>query len=217
MNWLRHSLIAAAITGSIVAGGIAASPAHAVDFSFTGSFSQDDEVQLFNFSIGATSTVTLRSYSYAGGTNAAGQTIARGGFDPILALFDSTGLRIGENDDGGDPLVPADAVTGRFYDTFLLLADLPAGDYTVSVMQYDNFSIGPNLSNGFTFAGAGNFRSSQNCAQFADATGDCRNGNWAFDILNVNQAVVVATPEPATLAILGAGLLGLAGIRRRRA
>jgi hypothetical protein len=66
----------------------------------TGSFTNDNDVQLFNFSVGMTSNVTLRTYSYAGGTNAAGTVISRGGFDPILALFSSAGALIGQNDDG---------------------------------------------------------------------------------------------------------------------
>src|SRR5689334_13237383 len=117
----------------------------AADFSFTGNLADHNQVQLFNFSVAAPSTVTLRTYSYAGGVNAAGQTILRGGFDPILALFDSSGALINQNDDGGDPLVPADAVTGNHWDTFLT-SNLTPGNYTVSVMQFDNFSIGPNLS-----------------------------------------------------------------------
>src|SRR5262245_35968039 len=75
-------------------------PAKADNFSFTGSFAVDNDVQLFNFSVMAPSNVTLRTWSYAGGTNAAGQLIAAGGFDPILALFDSSGALIDQNDDG---------------------------------------------------------------------------------------------------------------------
>lgn len=219
MNWLRTSLAAAALAASL-----ASAPAQAIDFSFTGALSQDDEVQLFNFGIGATSTVTLRTWSYAGGTNAAGATIAAGGFDPILALFDGAGMLIDQNDDGGPAHVPADAETGNNWDTWLQLVDLPAGTYTVAVMQYDNLANGPNLSNGFARSGLGNFTPTiTTCPDaqpsFNDVSGvaGCgRTGNWAFDILNVNEAVVVETPEPASLALLGAGLLGLAGLRRRR-
>ena len=67
--------------------------ANATDFSFTGNFTNDNDVALFDFTVGASSPdVILRTWSYAGGTNAAGQVIAEGGFDPILAVFDSTGL-----------------------------------------------------------------------------------------------------------------------------
>ena len=42
--------------------------ASAADFSFTGNFTNDNEVQEFNFSVaGSPSDVTLRTWSYAGG------------------------------------------------------------------------------------------------------------------------------------------------------
>src|SRR5262245_40873387 len=98
--------ILAAVAASSLA---AASAASADNFSFTGNLANDDAVQFFDFSVGSTSAVTLRTWSYAGGTNAAGQVIARGGFDPILSLYDlATGDRIGVNDDGGCSLVAAD-------------------------------------------------------------------------------------------------------------
>jgi hypothetical protein len=128
------------------------------NFSFTGTFTQDDNVQPFNFTVAATSNVTLVTYSYAGGVNAAGQTIASDGFDPILALFDSTGALIGQNDDGGSN-VPADPETGQQFDTYLNLPALAAGSYTVTIIQYNNFANGPNLSDGFAQAGQGNFTS----------------------------------------------------------
>lgn len=49
-------------------------------------------MQLFNFTVGASSTVTLVTKSYAGGILADGTVISACGFDPILTLFDSTGL-----------------------------------------------------------------------------------------------------------------------------
>src|SRR5690242_12666474 len=60
------------------------------DFSFTGNFTDLDQVQYFTFTVSGGSTVSIRTYSYAGGTNAAGVAIARGGFDPTIALFHGT-------------------------------------------------------------------------------------------------------------------------------
>ena len=47
----------------------------AATISFQGSFSMDDNVQLFHFSVAADTTVTIRSFAYGGGTNSAGSII----------------------------------------------------------------------------------------------------------------------------------------------
>jgi hypothetical protein len=204
---------------------LGSSAAQAADFSFTGSFRQDDDVQLFSFNVGASSpNVLLRTWSYAGGVNAAGATIARGGFDPILALFDSTGARIGQNDDGGSNV--AVDLSGARFDTYLEIGNLAAGQYTAAVMQFDNFSIGPNLSDGFTRTGQGNFTGSAafqstcaNVPSFCDVSGNttynARTNAWAFDILGVESAAVATVPVPAALPLMAAGL-GLFGFFARR-
>jgi len=198
---------------------LAAPAAHAASFSFTGTFGQDDDVQLFNFSVGATSDVTLRSYSYAGGTMADGTVISSGGFDPILALFDSTGALLEQNDDGAG--VPVDPATGSAFDT-MLSRSLAPGDYTVSVMQFNNFATGPTLGDGFDREGEGNFTATDwPCAAsaFCDVNGDSRSNEWAFDILNVDTAGTppeAPIPLPATLPLMAAALGGLGFAARRR-
>ncbi len=197
--------------------------AGALNYSFTGTFEIDDDVQLFNFSVGEQSdNVILRTWSYAGGINAAGDAIPDGGLDPILALFDSSGLFIDQNDDGYG-YVPFDQTTGLDWDTYLKV-DLAPGDYTVAVMQYDNFAIGPYLSDGFMQDGMGNFTGEwQEVAggSFIDDSGDQRTNAWAFDILNVQEAAMVdqpptnESPEPATMILLSFGLVALAGFRRK--
>jgi len=197
MNQARTLLLAAVVSGSAIA-----MPAHATDFSFTGSFTTANDVQQFNFTVGAPSIVTLRTWSYAGGTNAASTLIPQGGFDPILSLFNSSGLLIAENDDGGCGSVATDSVTGNCWDTYLS-QNLAAGDYTVAISAFSNFALGPNLANGFE--GGGSFSG--------------RTVNWAFDILNVNGAALGgAVPEPATWAmlLLGFGLIGGAMRTQRR-
>jgi hypothetical protein len=178
-----------------------AAPASAADYSYTGTLTDPSQVLLFNFTVASNSNVTLRTYSYAGGTNAAGQVIGSGGFDPILTLFDGSGDIIDDNDDGGSN-VPADG--GSHYDTFLQ-ALLTPGNYTVSVQAYSNFANGPNLSDGFE--GDGDFNGRSNA--------------WAFDVLNVDAATQVggAVPEPSTWAmmLLGFGATGFAMRRRKNA
>ncbi|MCE2946494.1 MAG: DVUA0089 family protein [bacterium] len=207
-----HTLTLAALLGC--------SAAQAADFSFTGTFRQDDDIQLFSFNVGAASSnVVLRTWSYAGGVNAAGATIARGGFDPILALFDSTGLRIGQNDDGGFPDVAVD-LSGARFDTYLQIGTLAPGQYTAAVMQFDNFA-GMTLSDAFTRTGQGNFTSGFGCAagSFCDVSGNAnfnsRTNAWAFDILGVESAAVATVPVPAALPLMAAGL-GLFGFFARR-
>jgi hypothetical protein len=150
----------------------------AADFSFTGTFSNDEEVQLFQFSLSSDASVTLRTYSYGGGTMADGTVIPAGGFDPILTVFDSAGNEIADNDDGSCPPATVDPVTSSCYDTVLTTL-LSAGSYTVAVSQYSNFANGPTLSDGFSGSGTVNFE---------DVNGDFRTGNWAFDVLNVDSA-----------------------------
>ena len=196
-----------------VALSAASSDASAIDYSFSGTFTDDADVQLFDFSVGAESIVTLRTLSYAGGTNAAGTVIARGGFDPILALFDHSGFLIDQNDDGGFR-VRGDTITGAHWDSYLRTV-LDPGDYTVSIMQYANFARGPFLSNGFQGPYTTHFR---------DNAGNLRDGHWAFDLLNVNAAAAIAAnspasvPEPGTWLVLAVGLgsLGLARCRNTR-
>jgi len=181
--------------------------AEAISFSFSGTFAADDDVRLFSFSVGTASTVTLRSYSYAGGTNAGGTVIPRGGFDPVLSLFDSAGTLLAFNDDDASspPHVGIDLVTGERLDSFLTIA-LSPGTYTVAITESDSLPLGPDLAAGFSEEGNGNFTGIFGCASgsFCDFTGDQRTAGFALDVLNVDTPVGV--PEPSSFALLGAGL-----------
>ena len=188
----------------------------AANFSYTGQFAYDNDVQLFNFTVGALSTVGLRTYSYAGGTNAAGQTIAQGGFDPIVELFNSAGQLIGQQDDSVCGKVGTDSLTRQCWDINLVM-QLAPGSYTASLQQYNNYSVSENLADGFYYQGVPNrnFRNG-----FVDEMDVKRNGAWAFDILNVNPAAVpqpAAVPEPGSLGLMGAAMIGMTALRRRRA
>src|SRR5690349_21898581 len=180
----------------VLAIGFVTGNANAANFSFTGNFEDDNEVQEFNFTVTApTSDVTLRTWSYAGGTNAAGAEVARGGFDPIVALFDGSGNLIDQNDDSD---LVSDPISGNAYDS-LLTHTLSSGNYTATVTQYSSFAIGPMLADGFS----GTFNTN-----FND-----RDSHWALDILNVSSASVGASyiseaspiPEPESHALLLAG------------
>ncbi len=99
---------------------------------------------------------------------------------------------------------------------------LAAGSYTVALTQYDNTVLGPNLSDGFSRAGQGNFTSAFGCTNgsFCDTSDidpfNNRTNAWALDILQVEHAQLQDVPEPATLALCGAGFLMLVGYGWRR-
>ena len=202
---LKSIALFAALCASVLSAG-------AANLSYTGQFTYDNDVQLFTFTVGQASTVGLRTWSYAGGVNAAGQTIARGGFDPILALFNSAGQLIEQQEDGGCSRVAADAVTKQCWDNSFDV-QLAAGSYTASITQYNNFTVSDNLADGFYYQGAQyqNFRNG-----FVDEMEVKRNGSWALDILNVSPAAEAAVPEPATLGLMGLALAGMGVLRRRR-
>jgi len=181
--------------------------------SHTGTFTADDEVQFISLTLAGPAFVTLVSHSYAGGTNAAGQAIPRGGFDIVLSLFDLDGILLAANDDGGAD-VPTDALTDAAFDSFLTLT-LVAGAYTIAVSQFDNEALGPTLASGFLRTGT--FTTAFGCTDaqpmFNDVSGvaGCgRTGAWAFDVLSESTI-----PEPTSALLLGAGLLTLASRRRR--
>lgn len=219
----RALMLALAATAMAASTSVQAS-----DFSYEGSFLNDDEARLFNFSIAQASTVTLRSYSYAGGNNAAGKTITAGGFDVILSLFDlNTGSLVAQQDDSSS--APADPVTGARFDVWLASALTP-GTYAVYVSQYDNFA-GSSLGD-FRYAGQPGFTArycpganpvSGGQGLFCDITGTQRTGNWAFDILGADTAQdggtvgTPAVPEPATWMTMIAGFAAIGAALRRRA
>ncbi len=200
--------------------------AQAADITLQGTFTADDNVQLFSVSLAAPASVDIRSYGYAGGTTSTGTVVPRGGFDTILTLFNASGVVVDDNDDGAG--VATDLTTGLAADARLNEA-LSAGSYIVALTQYDNFSLG-NLTDGFAEAGNPNFTADPNFAgggacpgnMFRDISGTagrCRTGNWALDFANVSNVTPAApVPEPSALLFVafGLALLLLGRCRQRR-
>lgn len=189
----------------------------ALDFDFNGAFNQDNDVLQFNFSMAAPGAITIFSSSWDDG-----------GFDPILAIWNADdGSFIQEQDDGG--LTGSALSNGTSYDygewDSYYTQTLGAGDYIASITQYDNFANGSNLADGFYYDGNPNFTfdngyGTQEYFNGVWDSSDPRTGDWAFHILNVSEASIEdgetnGVPEPSTLLLLGGGLIGLAGFRRK--
>lgn len=216
----HHALKA---TIGLALGLLVVGPAFAVPLlpptTVLGSFVDDNDAQQFEFSIALDSIVTIETVSYAGGdfVGSPGSSTSGGGFDPILSLFDGGGLFITQQDDGSTNV---DAVTGAAFDSFFQ-PNLVAGTYTLVITQFDNFflgAVGDPLSTGFEFDGPGfeTFTSDFGCTagKFCDVSfpSNSRNNRFAINI----SAEALAVPEPAALAMLGFGLVGIGIAYRRR-
>src|SRR5215471_15185748 len=95
---LALPLVGVAFAGCVVLGPVAqatplmcgsgaACTTTAAGVSATGSFTTSEDVFLETFTLAGTTPVTVQTYGFGGGTNAAGQTIPSGGFDSLVALF----------------------------------------------------------------------------------------------------------------------------------
>ena len=212
------------------------------NFSFTGTFSYDTDVELFTFTLAApTADVLLRTWSYAGGTNAMGSAIPAGGFEPVIDIFDSSGNMMNPGSSipcgGATAMDPATGECGdAYYPTTLSFpaGTCAAGTYTVVLTEDANAAIGPTLGDGFFgeavlgVAPPGNWTCGSSyqgnppivpttnafCDEFDP--GVERTGNWALDIDNVTAASEIgAVPEPANFLLFGSGLAGLVILRLR--
>ena len=209
MRFARRFLFcvtALALSNSALAGTV----------SFTGNFMNDNDLQDFVFTVSAPSTVTMLTWSFAAGTNAAGTIIPAGGFAPVLAVFDSTGTIVGNFDQGGAPPNNCGARnqdpsgTGPCLDAFLS-DSLGAGIYTLVLSQQDNTPLGQMLSDGYQHDGEPNFASG------FDAFGLQRNSAWAVDVVSADSASeVTSIPEPSTALALLTGLACLIGMGVKR-
>jgi hypothetical protein len=198
--------------------------ARSATISFEGDFTSDDSFRGIFFYISATSDVVIYTLSYSGGINAAGQTIAPGGFAPVLSLFTvqpANPVAIEHPQPIDFPMADL-AFSGAHPDSgdaVLVLSSLPAGGYILVITEYDNQWNSPSET--YTRFGEGNFTGVAGCAEgmFCDLAdpwhyGQQRTSHWALDISGVDEAEFV--PEPAAFWLCGAGMAALAVLCLRR-
>ncbi|MFI3198279.1 MAG: DVUA0089 family protein [Methylococcaceae bacterium] len=144
----------------------------AASFSYTGSFANDSDMQYFDFSLTSDSTAfIINTLSLNGGLNLAGDSIAAGGFNPYLSLWDkSTGAWVFDTSNKASNAEAVIANTGlNSFGTLL------AGNYILTLSQYNNIAAGSNLSEGF--AAALDLTSFNPAAPFA-TNGGGGSGHW---------------------------------------
>ena len=206
---VRRSL---AVLACVIAGTF---PVYADIFSFSGTFSQDDDVQLFTIVLNSDKTLTVQSFGYGGGTSNAG-SVPAGGFATELSLYDASGLQEIEAQDTTGGTAPSacgprniDSVTNFCFDAYIT-GPLLAGTYILALTEQGN--DGPSFfPDGFPQAGNGNF-----AGGFLDPfDSEQRTNAWALDITGADSAEIpAAVPEPAVWTYLS--FIALALSRRFR-
>jgi len=205
-----------------------------IGYSFFGDLPADNSVQLLDLTVSATSTVTLETFSYAGGLNQAGTGIAAGGFAPEITVFDPAGNEFAFDAGAGVPACngrAVDPVSGFCLDAVVYdgisqpLLTLTPGVWTVAITEQGNDPLG-QLAIGFS-EDAANGNDPSFTGTNAGLPGDMfldpfdsgqRTDQWALDILGngvSSVSEVSSAPEPAS-ELLAAGALACIGLRRLR-
>jgi hypothetical protein len=183
-----------------------------IEESFTGSFDNDNSRYYIDFDVTLDATsVDFTSWGYAGGVNAAGETIVDGGFDSQLFIFDSSNNLLASNDDASNI---ESILSGNSWDAFISIM-LNQGSYTAVLTQYNSDYVSGDLFSGVW--------TDASVTDFMDVSDSQRTSAFAFDISgdsleNVDGNGVDTTPnpipEPTTIALFGLALAGFAARRK---
>jgi hypothetical protein len=197
-------------------------------------FGMPEDVFLETFTLATSTAVTLQTYGFGGGTNAAGTTIPSGGFDSLVAQFSGPPTSASILMSGGNPIASSPATTQFFpgcppagtapvgtesiCGDNRLTATLAAGSYTLllSDARYIPLAVSPGDPSPQDLTSASSYADlTGGVFQTCNDRGECitTNGDFAVDLLFASPGPV---PEPGTLLLLGSALAALIWRRKPR-
>ncbi len=124
---------------------LAAAPV-AAQTPFTGTLPTDNQVELFTLTLNSSESITIQTYSYAGGT-VNSTVFSAGGFAPTAFLFDGQG-NVLTLTNGTSSQVGQDPTTGNSDDLYFQ-DTLGPGTYTLALAVYNNRPVDTAVADGF--------------------------------------------------------------------